>query len=102
MTSSEFSRQFCIKSQLIPIARGLLINNQKLVGLLFQSLPRKHETRSGAFSKSLSIFFHLLAILLVSSYFELLSHRIRLRRGKTSLFVHNTVTEFLRKRCGDF
>ena len=55
MTSSEKPRQFCMKSQLVLIARGLLINNQKLVDLLFQPLTRKHEIRGDAFSKSLSI-----------------------------------------------
>ena len=55
MTSSEKPRQFCMKSQLILIARGLSINNQKLVDLLFQLLTRKHEIRGDAFSKSLSI-----------------------------------------------
>ena len=55
MTSSEKQRQFCIKSQLILIARGLFINNQKLVDLLFQQLAMKHEIRGDAFSKSLSI-----------------------------------------------
>ena len=44
-----------MKSQLILIARGLSINNQKLVDLLFQPLTRKHEIRGDAFSKSLSI-----------------------------------------------
>ena len=55
MMSSEKPRQFCMKSQLILIARGLSINDQKLVDLLFQSLTRKHEMRGDAFSKSLSI-----------------------------------------------
>ena len=55
MTSSEKPRQFCIKSQLILIAMGLSINNQKLVDLLFQPLTKKHEIRVDAFSKSLSI-----------------------------------------------
>ena len=36
VTSSEKPRQFCMKSQLILIAGGLSINNQKLVDLLFQ------------------------------------------------------------------
>ena len=56
MTSSEKPRQFCMKSQLILIARGLFINNQKLVDLLFQPLTRKHEIRGDAFLKYLSIF----------------------------------------------
>ena len=55
MTSSEKPRQFCMKSQLILIARGLSINNQKLIDLLFQPLTRKHEIMGDAFSKSLSI-----------------------------------------------
>ena len=55
MTSSEKPRQFCMKSQLILIAKGLFINNEKLVDLLFQPLIRKHEIRGDAFSKSLSI-----------------------------------------------
>ena len=54
MTSSEKPFQFCMKSQLILIARGLSINNQKLVDILFQPLTRKHEIRGDAFSKSLS------------------------------------------------
>ena len=56
MTSSEKPCQFCMKSKLILIARGLSINNQKLFDLLFQPLTRKHETRGDAFSKSLSIY----------------------------------------------
>ena len=55
MTSSEKPRQLCMKSQLILIGRGLFINNQKLVDLLFQPLTRKHEIRGDEFSKSLSI-----------------------------------------------
>ena len=55
MTLSEKPRQFCMKSPLILIARGLSINNQKLVDLLFQPLTRKHEIRGDAFSKSLSV-----------------------------------------------
>ena len=55
MTSSEKPRQFCMKSQLILIARWLSINNQKLVDLLFQPLTRKHVIRGDAFSKSFSI-----------------------------------------------
>ena len=57
MTLSEKPRKFCMKSKLILIARGLSINNQKLVDLLFQPLTRKHEIRGDAFSKSLSIYF---------------------------------------------
>ena len=56
MTSSEKPRQFCMKAQLILIARGLSINYQKLVDLLFQPLTRKHEIRGDAFSKPLSIY----------------------------------------------
>ena len=58
MTSSEKPGQFCMKSQLILIARGLFINtcNHKLFDLLFQPLTRKREIRGDAFSKSLSIF----------------------------------------------
>ena len=55
MASSEKPRQFCMKSQLILIARGLSINDQNLVDLLFQPLTRKHEIRGDAFSKSLSM-----------------------------------------------
>ena len=58
MTSSEKPRQFCMKSQLIQITRGLFINNQKLVDLLFQPLT-KHEIRDDAFSKTLSVFFSI-------------------------------------------
>ena len=56
MTSSEKPHQLSMESQLILIARGLSINNQRLVDLLFQPLTRKHEIRGDAFSKSLSIF----------------------------------------------
>ena len=55
MTSSEKPSQFCMKLQLILIAWGLSINNQKLVDLLFQPLTRKHEIKGDAFSNSLSI-----------------------------------------------
>ena len=58
MTSSEKPRQFRMKSQLILIAWGLSVNNQKLVDLLFQPLTRKHEIRGDVFSKSLSIYLH--------------------------------------------
>ena len=44
-----------MKSRLILITRGLFINNQKPVDLLFQPLTRKHKLRGDAFSKSLSI-----------------------------------------------
>ena len=56
MTSSEKPRQFCMISQLNLIARGLSINNQKLVDLFFQPLTRKREIRVDAFLKSLSIY----------------------------------------------
>ena len=55
MTLSEKQRQFCMKSQMILIARGQSITNQLLVDLLFLPLTRKHEVRGDAFSKSLSI-----------------------------------------------
>ena len=55
MTSTEKPRQVCMKLLLILVARGLSINYQKLVDLLFQPLTRKHEIRDDAFSKSLSI-----------------------------------------------
>ena len=55
MTSSEKTRQFCMKAQLILIASGLSINNQKLVDLLYQPLTRIHEIRGDAFPKSLSL-----------------------------------------------
>ena len=58
MTSSGKPRQFCMKTQLILIAMGLSINNQKLVDLLFQPLTRKQEIRGDAFSKSLSILLY--------------------------------------------
>ena len=50
MTSSEKPRRFCKKSQLISIARGLSIKNQKLGDILFQPLTRKHEIRGDTFS----------------------------------------------------
>ena len=55
MTLSEKQCQFCMKSQMILIARGQSITNQQLVDLLFLPLTRKHEIRGDAFSKSLSI-----------------------------------------------
>ena len=45
-----------MKSQLILFARGLSINNQKLVDLFFQPLTTKHEIRVDAFSNPLVYF----------------------------------------------
>ena len=56
MKSSPKPHQFCMKSQLILITRGLFINYQRLVDLLFQPLTMKPEIRGGAFSKSLSVY----------------------------------------------
>ena len=86
MTSSEKPRQFCMKSQLILIPRGLSINNQKLVDLLFQPLTRKHEIRGDAFSKSFSILFqnkmsHLMSKMCILSMQNKGTYQLQYRAG---------------------
>ena len=47
---------FWLIQNLLPTARGVYINNQKLVGLVLQPLQRKHEIKGVAVLKSFSIY----------------------------------------------
>ena len=55
LTSSDQTQQFRVNLLLIPTANDFYINNQKLVDLSLQPLPRKHETLGVAFLKSVII-----------------------------------------------